>query len=280
MQEYFLGETKPESLGGLGSLDESRADTCVFQYNSTPITFAKGDSLMVNATEMAKPFGKKPAKWLELPSTRDFLSALQTVRKSDSLIKTVEGRSGGTWFHEDVALEFARWLSPGFAIWCNDRIKELLTRGMVALNGFGVPKTFAEALQLAADQQRKIEEQTAQIKQLRIQSEYCEIVLRSKDAVTVSQVAADYGMSAKKFNKLLNSVGVQHKVSGQWLLYAKYLEKGYTTSETYTFSHSDGRIGTSILTKWTQKGRLFLYDILKDNDILPLIERKSDTQAC
>ncbi|OZI09323.1 DNA-binding protein [Siphonobacter sp. BAB-5385] len=74
---------------------------------------------MVNATEMAKPFGKRPAKWLELPSTQLFLNELETVRKSDSLILTEEGRNGGTWMHEDVALEFARWLSPAFAIWCN-----------------------------------------------------------------------------------------------------------------------------------------------------------------
>lgn len=87
---------------------------------------------MVNATEMAKPFGKRPAKWLELPSTKEFLMTLQTIRKSDSFIRTVEGKKGGTWMHEDVALEFARWLSPAFAIWCNDRIKELLMKGTVS----------------------------------------------------------------------------------------------------------------------------------------------------
>lgn len=85
---------------------------------------------MINATEMAKPFGKRPAKWLELPSTKTFLSPLCEVRKSDitNLVVTAKGNSGsfqqGTWMHEDVAMEFARWLSPGFAIWCNDRIKE------------------------------------------------------------------------------------------------------------------------------------------------------------
>jgi phage antirepressor YoqD-like protein len=87
---------------------------------------------MVNATEMAKPFGKRPSKWLELPSTKDFLKALSDVRKSDiTLVYTKKGNFSndeeqGTWFHEDVALEFARWLSPVFAVWCNDRIKELL----------------------------------------------------------------------------------------------------------------------------------------------------------
>lgn len=104
----------------------------VFEYNGCPVTFCSGDNVMINATEMAKPFGKRPAKWLELPSTKEFLSALQTIRKSDSLIQTAEGKSGGTWMHEDVAIEFARWLSPQFAIWCNDRIKELLKYGVTA----------------------------------------------------------------------------------------------------------------------------------------------------
>jgi hypothetical protein len=90
------------------------------------------NGLMVNATEMAKPFDKRPAKWLELPSTTEFLSQLQTIRKSDSLIQTLEGRGGGTWMHEDVAIEFARWLSLAFAIWCNDRIKELLKHRVTA----------------------------------------------------------------------------------------------------------------------------------------------------
>ena len=77
-----------------------------------------------------KPFGKRPAKWLELPSTKEFLNALRAIRKSDRLIVTINGI--GTWMHEDVALEFARWLSPEFAIWCNDRIKELIKYGFIA----------------------------------------------------------------------------------------------------------------------------------------------------
>ena len=94
---------------------------------------------MINATEMAKPFGKRPGKWLELPSTKEFLRTLSTIRKSDSeFVKTINGgtteKGKGTWMHEDVALEFARWLSPAFAIWCNDRIKELLLNGTVSVN--------------------------------------------------------------------------------------------------------------------------------------------------
>lgn len=109
----------------------------VFAYDGQNVTFEKkGGIVMVNATQMAKPFGKRPAKWLELPSTKEFLAKLTEVRKSDiGFVKTEKGGNlggGGTWMHEDVAIEFARWLAPEFAIWCNDRIKELLTVGMTA----------------------------------------------------------------------------------------------------------------------------------------------------
>lgn len=108
----------------------------IFQYNGSPITFQKGDSVMVNATEMAKPFGKLAKDWLSNKSTKEFLSTLSAVR-TIPLTDLVEIKQGGnseqgTWMHEDVAMEFARWLSPAFAIWCNDRIKELLQYGMTA----------------------------------------------------------------------------------------------------------------------------------------------------
>lgn len=93
---------------------------------------------MVNATEMARPFGRLPKHWLETESAKRFLNALREVRKTDltdlifikrGSMPGQNGGGGGTWFHRDVAIEFARWLAPAFAIWCNDRIMELLTRG-------------------------------------------------------------------------------------------------------------------------------------------------------
>lgn len=107
----------------------------IFQYNGSPISFNKGNNIMVNATEMAKPFGKEPKFWLMNQSTNDYLSELSKVRNltlADLVQVTKGGNNPGTWMHEDVALEFTRWLSPAFAIWCNDRIKELLQYGMTA----------------------------------------------------------------------------------------------------------------------------------------------------
>lgn len=110
----------------------------IFQYNNYPVTFNTGKSTMINATEMAKPFGKLAKDWLSNKSTKKFLSTLSAVRTIPltGLVEIKQGGNGeqGTWMHEDVALEFARWLSPEFAIWCNDRIKELLLNGKVELN--------------------------------------------------------------------------------------------------------------------------------------------------
>ncbi len=110
----------------------------VFHYNGSPVTFQLGEVTIVNATQMAKLFGKRPVDWLRLPSTQTFIQTLGDVRKSHNttFVVTVKGNSSnfeqGTWMYEDVALEFARWLSPAFAIWCNDRIKEFLRHGITA----------------------------------------------------------------------------------------------------------------------------------------------------
>lgn len=111
-------------------------NTQIFQYNGNPVTFQLGNrDLMVNATEMAKPFDKRPIDYLRLSSTNELIRA--KVRKShidkNQLVITERGGSNpGTWFHEDIALDFAQWLSVDFRLWCNDRIKELLRHGITA----------------------------------------------------------------------------------------------------------------------------------------------------
>lgn len=110
------------------------------------------------------------------------------------------------------------------------------------------------------------------IGELKPKADYTDLVLKSEGLMTISQIAKDYGMSGAKLNALLNQQGVQYKQSGQWLLYSKYHDKGYTKSNTINITRNDGSPDTKLNTKWTQKGRLFIYDLLKNIDILPKIE--------
>lgn len=152
---------------------------------------------------------------------------------------------------------------------------------------YQVPQSFAEALMLAAKQQEQIEEQQKQLEantkeivelngaiaEMEPKVTYVDMILASKETVTTTQIAQDYGQSAKAFNVLLRNFGVQHKVGGQWVLYAKHLPFGYVQSDTFPIVHKNGMNGTAMHTKWTQKGRLFLYEELKKHNIMPLIEQ-------
>lgn len=111
------------------------------------------------------------------------------------------------------------------------------------------------------------------IAQMQKGNDYLNIILQSKGTLATTQVAADYGMSAISFNKKLNEMHIQHKVNGQWILYSEFMGKGYVHSDTISFFHKDGRPDTRLCTVWTQRGRMFLYDALKEVGILPLIER-------
>lgn len=104
--------------------------------------------------------------------------------------------------------------------------------------------------------------QAQQIAEFKPKVEYVDIILRSTDTVTTTQIAADYGLSAKKLNKILHDEKIQYKVNDQWILYKKQMNKGYTKSETIDITRSDGRVEAKMYTKWTQKGRLKIHEIL------------------
>ena len=153
-----------------------------------------------------------------------------------------------------------------------ERMRNLITGGKI-------PTSFKEALQLALEQEEKIEAlrlenkvQEQQIAELKPKASYYDLVLQCKDLLSMTEIAKDYGMSAKGMNKLLHDLGVQYKQSGIWFLYSKYQSEGYTQTKTQNYSKPDGTQGVTTHTYWRQKGRLFLYELLKDNGVLPMIE--------
>lgn len=112
--------------------------------------------------------------------------------------------------------------------------------------------------------------QRQQIAEMQPKASYYDLILQNKNTVPITQIAKDYGMSGRKFNELLHELGVQYKFRKTWLLYQQYAECGYTQSRTYAIDES-----RSVMhTYWTQKCRLFLYDLLKSEGILPVIEQE------
>jgi putative antirepressor len=142
---------------------------------------------------------------------------------------------------------------------------------------YTIPEDYAEALLRIVDHVRTEKELTSKIKEDAPKVEYYTKVMASTDTVTATTIAKDYGMTAAKFNALLHNLGVQFKQDGQWVLYQKYQNKGYTKSETIPIQGFPGVLGSATSTKWTQVGREFLYHFLKDNNINPESEKKSKT---
>lgn len=114
--------------------------------------------------------------------------------------------------------------------------------------------------------------QEQQISELTPKASYYDVVLNCKDLVSTSAIAKDYGKSAKWLNSYLHEKGVQFKQGNVWLLYQKYAQQGYTNTKTHSYNGDDGEVHTKIHTYWTQKGRLFIYNLLKSEGILPNVE--------
>ena len=143
------------------------------------------------------------------------------------------------------------------------------------------PGAMIEVLQrLREEQERRKELETVvsvkdqQIAEMTPKAGYYDLILMNKDVMPISRIAKDYGMSAQRMNILLHEMGVQYKQGDIWLLYQQYAGEGYTHTKTDLYVDGEGDQHTKVRTCWTQKGRLFIYELLKRRGILPLIERQ------
>ena len=172
------------------------------------------------------------------------------------------------------AKAFKRWIT-------HEVIPSIRKNGVYATPEF-LKKTISDpqwamgVLQALADAQDKIAVQQKQISEMKPKATYYDLVLQTKNAVNITTIAKDYGLSAVTLNKKLHDYGVQYKQGGTWLLYQQYADKGYTKTKTGVYTNKAGDEYASVHTQWTQKGRMFIYEILKDHGILPKMEEESN----
>ena len=137
-------------------------------------------------------------------------------------------------------------------------------------------KEYREKKVLAIEN-KKLEEENIQLaaenQELKHDKNYLDLIMRSKALLTISQIAQDYGMSGKALNKQLAQMGIQYSINGQWILYAKYKDCGYVSSRSIDITRADGRPDVVLHTEWTQAGRKFLYEELKKQGVIPMLER-------
>jgi phage antirepressor YoqD-like protein len=247
----------------------------VFSFNGNEVTMRLQDgTVYVNLTEFAKPFPGKNltqiVNSLEIKEYCDALSKLQNYSLADLLQVTRGGNSNGTWAHQKVALRVAQKLSPDFAVWVDTKIEELLTTGVTTASDDDAAIAHAMDILQKRLEQAKAEKQLLEAKtqeQERIiteqapQVEYFQRVLSSESTYTVTQIAKEFGMGAETLNRKLREMGVQYKQNGQWLLKAKYQDKGYTSTITREYKGATGKVHTSQLTVWTEPGRHFIHSL-------------------
>lgn len=173
------------------------------------------------------------------------------------------------------ARAFKRWIT-------HDVVPAIRRHGMYATNELlDNPDLLIEAATRIKVQREKIAAlettvavQSQQLAEAAPKVSYYDLILNCKDLISISKIAKDYGMSAVKMNETLRELGIQFRQGNVWLLYQKYAAQGYTSTKTHEYIGSDGTNHARTATYWTQKGRVWLYNKLKENGILPVIERE------
>lgn len=248
-----------------------------FDYKGNQIPFEKGKDVLVNLTAMAKPFPEKNLSQivnsLEIKEYINALTEIQNYSSADLLIVRKGGdiSQQGTWGHRLVAIRVAQKLNPALAVWVDMRIEELLTTGVTTVSNDDEAIAYAmqvlsKRLEQAKAEKAMLEQQNIylsnEIKEAAPKVQYVNNVLQSANTYTSTQLSKELGMrEAEQLHKALKEKGIMFKQSGQWMLTAKYSEKGYTKTRTTTYTRSDGSQGTNTITVWAERGRAFLHKV-------------------
>lgn len=259
----------------------------VFTYEGRNVTFdlTNGD-VMVNLTEVAKAFpDKNLSHILNTQKMSEYIEKLSEIRNlisADLLIvrKGGDPKMQGTWAHQRIAIRVAQELSTDFAIWVDEIIEMLLTKGTVSIKEVSRADLARMVLDSEAENEKlttknkllesKVYERESQIEVLEVEIkqavpkvQYHDDVMSSENLLTTTQIAKNYGWTAIKLNAILKTLKVQFKQSGNWVLYQKYADKGYAKLVPYPYPKSDGSVGISYDLKWFESGKKFIHNLLR-----------------
>ena len=225
---------------------------------------------------------KDVAEWIEHSKSSIMID---TVDEDEKLRETIftSGQSREVWFLTEnglyeVLMQSRKPLAKEFKKKVKEILKSIRKHGLYAIDdlldnpdmAIAALQKLKEERQLRLQAQEEIAQKNQIIQELQPKATYYDLILQSESLVAISVIAKDYGMSARKLNDLLHELKVQFKQGSTWLLYQKYASKGYTQSKTHTIDAERSKMHTY----WTQKGRLFIYDLLKNKKgILPKIEQ-------
>lgn len=237
---------------------------------------------------------KHVAEYLDIKNVNDNISKMnskQVIKLTNSKIGKADFRkvhnTGENFLTESgvykLIFKSKKAEAERFQDWVTDEaLPQIRKYGMYAtdelLDNPDLLIKVATELKKEKEKRKRLEVENTQQKQiigeLKPKADYTDLILKNKGLVTITQIAKDYGLSGQALNDKLHELKVQYKIGEQWLLYSKYHSKGYTHSETIPITHSNGRHDVKMNTKWTQKGRIFIYGLLKQEGILPIIERE------
>lgn len=250
------------------------------------IVFFNNDRVVTSSRNIARDFGKEHRNVI-----RDIKGVLKNEQTQDMFYKS-------SYIHPQNKQEYKEYLinRDGFTLlvmgFTGKSAMEFKLKYIAAFNqmekqikeqskpSYMIDDPIKRAEQWIVEQQKvkelqeDVNKQSQIIGELKPKADYTNLILKNKSLMTITQIAKDYGMTGQEMNKLLHSLKVQFKQSDQWLLYRNHHGKGYTHSETIHFERKDGTPDVKLNTKWTQRGRLFLYELLKENGIVPIIEKE------
>ncbi|KYG28208.1 phage antirepressor [Alkalihalobacillus trypoxylicola] len=224
-------------------------------------------------TQMITPGGVQQVAIVNEPGLYSLLFAMQPSKARGVSEDYISKR-------ERKLKKFKRWVT-------HEVLPSIRKHGLYAVDELlANPDLWIKALQeLKAEREKNAELTTTigiqeqQIAEMQPKASYYDVVLNCKDAVAITTIAKDYGKSGRWLNEYLHDLGVQFRQGKIWLLYQKYAQHGYTTTKTHTYPGKDGSMHSKVHTYWTQKGRLFIYELLKDDGMLPLIEQETDNEV-